>query len=1031
MNKKHSRIIAIILAIMLVVCSVPEVAFALNQTQLENDATEIVVDRTDEELEQTEVTEEVTTEENTEDGSYIPEMTEESTEEVVEIPEATEVETEEAPEEASVEEPLMEATLDLRLAPVETVDTILDLISLINDAQSDLTVTALTINLSQDFVLEYNTRPNRLDLPIIRTDLTITINGGGQTLVGNNLIHFKLNNTTGHYAFENMTLQGGNNAATKSAGGIQASAGTSVLTVHDVIFENLNTRAIFGHNELTVDNCVFRDMTALAINSGGEVTVNESHFENVNTVSTRGSAIDFDNKLTVTRSNFINSGGRVSMGGKYTSGAIGSSPGIGRELVVDRCNFVGNIGNIHGGAISLHQFGGSARITNTNFKDNQVVENSEVSDGGAIGLFDNGQTADVLIDNCTFDGNIARDDAGALFFESNHTTQGLVKVTIKNSTFYKNEAHRYDNSGTGGAIQFSLKVNVDLINNTFYGNINKSLPGVLGEGAAVGCHVSTSLWGPRVTMLNNLFVGNEGSAGSSKNVALKTWLGTSLVGTSVGNIGLDNGKTLPSQLTPENVLGATDAPIGDYRTTRTAGRSGSAYETKLKTVMIVPAHLNVAGAEADGSGVIDPLAPSLDARGKTKSTVKSDAGAVEITWVKFNANGGTFNGLAAPVLGNTYYTGATPTDYYLVEDIGQDVTVISGANLTNNTLYFKEWNTQSDGLGTTVTVGSSILATEQTVYAIWSTTPPQPTLYTVTFDSNQGTTVAPITNVAAGSTITAPTQPTKSGYTFAGWYTDNNTFVSAWNFTMDQVNANLTLFAKWTVNNGGGGNGGGGGGGKTLYTVTFDSKGGSSISSLSDVAPGSKISAPTTPQKEGYKFSGWYKDDNNYRNAWDFNVDVVNSNVTLYAKWIPVETYTVTFESNRGSEVASITNIVSGSKITKPKDPTRKGYRFGGWFLDDRSFKDEWIFTENTVTKDEMLFAKWIEKNKPMGPSGETEGPEEPTTAKPGKPTPIPGKRPTQTPNTGENTNKYYVVTTLLIGSTLTLIYLLRGRVED
>ncbi|CAH1211079.1 hypothetical protein PAECIP111891_03678 [Paenibacillus allorhizoplanae] len=70
--------------------------------------------------------------------------------------------------------------------------------------------------------------------------------------------------------------------------------------------------------------------------------------------------------------------------------------------------------------------------------------------------------------------------------------------------------------------------------------------------------------------------------------------------------------------------------------------------------------------------------------------------------------------------------------------------------------------------------------------------------YTVTFNSNGGNGVSAITDVTSGSAITAPTLPTREGYTFAGWYKDE-VLETAWNFTTDVVTSDITLYARWTV----------------------------------------------------------------------------------------------------------------------------------------------------------------------------------------------------------------------------------------
>lgn len=83
--------------------------------------------------------------------------------------------------------------------------------------------------------------------------------------------------------------------------------------------------------------------------------------------------------------------------------------------------------------------------------------------------------------------------------------------------------------------------------------------------------------------------------------------------------------------------------------------------------------------------------------------------------------------------------------------------------------------------------------------------------------------------------------------------------------------ASITLTATWTAT--------------ATYTVTFDTQGGSSIPSLTNVTWGTKISAPNPkPSRSGYTFGGWYK-ESACQNAWNFAIDTVTANVTLYVKW--------------------------------------------------------------------------------------------------------------------------------------------------
>ena len=71
---------------------------------------------------------------------------------------------------------------------------------------------------------------------------------------------------------------------------------------------------------------------------------------------------------------------------------------------------------------------------------------------------------------------------------------------------------------------------------------------------------------------------------------------------------------------------------------------------------------------------------------------------------------------------------------------------------------------------------------------------------------------------------------------------------------------------------------------RTMHVVSFDENGGSSVADITNVRYGVTISKPTNPIRDYYMFLGWYKDDD-LTTAWDFNLDTVRENITLYAKW--------------------------------------------------------------------------------------------------------------------------------------------------
>ncbi|MDR0647870.1 MAG: InlB B-repeat-containing protein [Synergistaceae bacterium] len=146
------------------------------------------------------------------------------------------------------------------------------------------------------------------------------------------------------------------------------------------------------------------------------------------------------------------------------------------------------------------------------------------------------------------------------------------------------------------------------------------------------------------------------------------------------------------------------------------------------------------------------------------------------------------------------------------------------------------------------------------------------------------------------------------------------------------------------------------------HTVTFNSQGGSAVSQLSYVQSGTAITAPTAPTRSGYSFIGWYKEAA-CTNAWNFATDTVTANITLYAKWTAVPTYTVTFDSQGGSAVASVM-AAQGAAITAPASPTRAGYSFAGWYK-EAACVNAWDFAADTVASDVTLYAKWTEGGIP------------------------------------------------------------------
>ena len=203
-----------------------------------------------------------------------------------------------------------------------------------------------------------------------------------------------------------------------------------------------------------------------------------------------------------------------------------------------------------------------------------------------------------------------------------------------------------------------------------------------------------------------------------------------------------------------------------------------------------------------------------------------------------------------------------------------------------------------------------------TLYPVWNTNK-----YTITFDTNGGSEIAPITQ-DYGTEITAPDNPTRKGYTFKGWDKEIPETMPA---------ENMTVKAQWKINQ---------------YKITFDTNGGSEIAPITQDY-GTEITTPDNPTRKGYTFKGWDK---------EIPKTMLAENITVKAQW-EINQYTITFDTNGGSEIAPITQDY-GTEITAPDNPTRKGYTFKGW---DKEIPKAMPAENITIT------ARWKDTEKPTG----------------------------------------------------------------
>ena len=162
-----------------------------------------------------------------------------------------------------------------------------------------------------------------------------------------------------------------------------------------------------------------------------------------------------------------------------------------------------------------------------------------------------------------------------------------------------------------------------------------------------------------------------------------------------------------------------------------------------------------------------------------------------------------------------------------------------------------------------------------------------------------------------GSVVTSIQDPIKEGYTFTGWYNENNQKINH----PITVTKNITLYSKYEIN---------------VYTVSFYHNNKKYVEDQKVNYGESAVKPSTDPTKEDYNFSGWLIKGTN--NKYDFN-QKVTKNIELESSFTKKPTYTVTFKI--GNEVILTENVIEGHKVEAKEAPNKKGYLFDKWYSDE------------------------------------------------------------------------------------------------
>ena len=252
--------------------------------------------------------------------------------------------------------------------------------------------------------------------------------------------------------------------------------------------------------------------------------------------------------------------------------------------------------------------------------------------------------------------------------------------------------------------------------------------------------------------------------------------------------------------------------------------------------------------------------------------------------VTLNTNGGTIN--SGNVTGYTYGVGATlPT----------------ADDMTYTGYTFKGWYDNEGLTGFPVTAISDTETGNKEYWAKW-----EANAYTVTLNTNGGTiNNGNVTEYTYGVGATLPTDVTRTGYTFKGWYDNENLTGSPVTAIGGTEMGNKEYWAKWEINQ---------------YTITFDTAGGSVVTPITQNY-GTAITAPADPTKNGYTFVGWNP---------EIPATMPAEDLTVTAQWT-LDLYTISYNLNNGTATGNPDSYTVESDAITLNTPTRPGYTFTGW----------------------------------------------------------------------------------------------------
>ena len=229
--------------------------------------------------------------------------------------------------------------------------------------------------------------------------------------------------------------------------------------------------------------------------------------------------------------------------------------------------------------------------------------------------------------------------------------------------------------------------------------------------------------------------------------------------------------------------------------------------------------------------------------------------------------------------------------------------------------------------------------------AVWTAN-----IYTVQFDKQSGSGGTASVNATYDSAMPSATAPSRTGYTFAGYYTSPNgggtqyydeNMGSVQNWDIDTNPS--TLYAHWTANQ---------------YTVSFNPKGGSPSPGSITVTYDDTYGTLPTVTRTGYTFEGWFTEETSGTEVTPSITVQITDAQTLYAHWTANQ-YTVSFNPKGGSPSPNNITVTYDDTYGTLPTVTRAGYTFDGWFTEETSGTEVTSSTTANITDAQTLYAHW------------------------------------------------------------------------